>query len=78
MEAYQIQPPDILVILQVCSEVQLIHEFENEGKRVLPGGINPGERHENIVTVSEATARQRFLEKPLRVTFSKQTHRGSV
>jgi len=75
MEAYQIQPPDILVIPQVRSEVQSVHEFEKEGERVLPGGINPGEWHENIVTVGEATACQRrFLEQPLRVTFSKQTH----
>jgi len=74
MEAYQIQPPDILVILQVCSEVQLIREFENEGERVLLGGINTGEWHENIVTVGETTACQRhFLKQPLRVTFNKQT-----
>lgn len=68
MKAYQIQPPDVLITLQVRSEVQLIHEFENEGEWALPGGIYPGEWHENIVTVGEATACQRFLEQPLRVT----------
>ena len=78
MEAYQLQPPDILVILQVRFEVQLIHEFEDEGERVLMGGINPGERQENIVAVGEATVCQRLLEQPLRIPFSKQTHCGNT
>jgi hypothetical protein len=46
VETYQFQPPGILVIPQVSSEVLVIHEFENEGKRVLPGGINPDKLHE--------------------------------
>ena len=72
MELYQIQPPDVLVILQIPAEVLVIYEPEDEGERVLPGGINPDEWHENLVIVTEATACQRFLEQPLRVTFSKQ------
>ena len=72
MKAYQFQPPDILVILQVSPEVLVIHKSENEGKWVLPGGINPDEWHESLDIVAEAAACQHFLEQPLRITFSKQ------
>jgi len=72
MEAHQFQPPDILGILQVLSEVLVVHKPENEGKRVLPGGIDPDEWHENLDIMVEAAACQHFLEQPLRVTFSKQ------
>jgi len=54
------------------------HEFENEGKWVFLGRINPDERHENFATVTEVTVCQCFLEQPLRVKLSKQNKCGSV
>ena len=72
MESYQLQPGDILVVLQIISEVLAIHKFENEGKRVFPSGINPNERYETLGVVIEATACQGFLVQPLSVTFSEQ------
>ena len=43
METYQPQPLDVLVVPQILSEVVVIHEFKNESKWVIPGGIDPNE-----------------------------------
>ena len=72
VETYQSQPPGVLVIPQIPSEVLVTHEFENQGKWVFLGRINPDKRHENVVIIVEVTACQRFLEQPLQVTLSKQ------
>jgi hypothetical protein len=60
VKTYQFQSPDILVVPQIPSEVLAIHEFENEGKRVFSGGINPDERYEILVHVAETAAYQHF------------------
>ena len=72
MESYQLQPGNILVVLQIISEVLAIHKFENEGKRMFRSGINPNERYETPGILVETTARQDFLVQPLPVTFSEQ------
>lgn len=72
METHQLQSSNVLIIPQVPSEVQMVHKFENEAKRVFPSRIDPNERHEILVVVVEATVYQCFLVQPLRVTFSEQ------
>ena len=69
---YQLHPPDIRVVSQMLSEVQLIHKLENKGEWVFTSRIDPNEWYKNVVVVVETAACQRFLEQPLRVTFSKQ------
>ena len=65
MEAYQLWPPDTLVVSQISSEVQMIHEFENESKRVFPSGIDANERYETPTVIVEVATCQRFLVQPL-------------
>ena len=50
----------------------MVHEFENKGEWMLPGRIDPDERHETLVIVVEATACQCFLVQPLWGRFSEQ------
>ena len=68
--AYQLQPPNALVVPQTPSEVKTIHECENEGKWVFLSRINANERHETLATVVETAACQCFLVQPLPVAFS--------
>ena len=62
---HKFTPPNILVVPQVLSEVQIIHEFEDEGQGMLGCGVHSDKWHD--VPVLEATACQRFLVEPLRV-----------
>ena len=54
----------------------MVHEFENEAEWVLPGRIDPDERHETFVIVVEETACQCFLVQPLQGRFSEQGSLG--
>ena len=65
MKAYQLELPDVAVISEILSEVEVFHELKNERKWVLPSGINPDERH--YMMVREASAYQHFMAKPLSV-----------
>ena len=66
-KTYQLPPPDIAVVSEVLSEVGVFHELEDEGKWMLPSGINPDERHHALV--GETSAHQRFMAKPLMVGY---------
>jgi len=65
VRAHNPTPPDILVVPQVLSEVQIIHEFEDEGQRMLGGGVHSDKLRN--VPVLETTACQCFLVEPLRI-----------
>jgi len=49
----------------------MIHELENEGKRVILSRINPNEWHETLVVVEKAACQCFFIE-PLQVTSCEQ------
>ena len=70
--AYNLTPPDILVVPQIFSKVQIIHEFEDEGQRVLGGGVYPDKRHD--VSVLETTACQCFSVEPLGIDTQSTGH----
>lgn len=61
--AHKLTPPDILVVSQILSEVQIIHESEDEGQRVLGGGVYSDKRHD--VPILETTASQCLFIEPL-------------
>ena len=68
-EAYQVHPPGVSVVSQIYSEVQMVHELENEGKWVFLGGINANKWYKTLSTVVKAAACQRFLVQSLPATF---------
>jgi len=71
-ETYQLHSPDVWVVPQTLSEVQLTHKVKNESERVFVSGIDPNEWYKDIVVVVETTARRCFLIQPLRVTLNGQ------
>jgi hypothetical protein len=61
--AYQFKPPDVPVVPQIISEVEMIHQFKNESQRMLGGRIHPDERDD--VLAPETTTRRRLFVEPL-------------
>ena len=60
----------VLVVFQIISEIKMVHELENEAKRVFKSGVNPSEQRKALVAVVEVAARQRFIIQSLRVTLN--------
>ena len=71
-KTYQLHSPDVPVVPQTLSEVQLVHKIKDESERVFASGIDPNEWYKNIATVIETTARRCFFVQPLRVTLNGQ------
>jgi len=63
IQAYKFTPPDIFIILQILSEVEMLHVLESESQWILGGGVHSDERHN--VLVHETTACQRFSVESL-------------
>ena len=64
-EAHKLTPPDILVVSQILSEIKVVHEFKNESKWVLCGGIHSDKWCD--IPVLKTTTRQRLVTEPLQM-----------
>jgi len=49
MKTYQFDPPDVTIVSEIFSEVEVFHELKNESKWMLPSGINPDEWHHMFI-----------------------------
>jgi len=43
MKTYQLEPPDLAVVSEIFSEVQVFHELKYESEWVFLSGIDPDE-----------------------------------
>jgi hypothetical protein len=72
LEAYKPAPVGILFVPQILSEVLLIHELENESKRMFGGRVHSDKR--DNVLVPETATRQCFFVEPLTIDFQSMGH----
>jgi hypothetical protein len=64
-DKYQSQPAHIGFILQVLSEVEVVHVLVDEPERVLLGRVHPHERHCVYIPVAKEIACADFVTEPL-------------
>ena len=65
MKTNQVELADIVVVSEVLSQVEVVHELKDQSERVLSSGINPDEWYH--MSVGEASAYQHFVVKPLSI-----------
>jgi len=65
MRTYQLPPPDITVVSEILSEIEVFHELKYESERVLLCRVYPNEWYHALSR--ETSVRQCFMAKPLSV-----------
>jgi len=63
VRAHKFTPPGILVVPQILSEIEVIHELEDESQWVLGGGVHSDKW--NDIPVLETTTRQCLIAESL-------------
>ena len=64
---YQFKSPGILIVPQILSEIEVVHEFKNKSRWMLGTRIYTDKRYD--VRAPETATRQRFFVEPLPTGF---------
>jgi hypothetical protein len=65
LDRYKFQPAYVGFILEVLSEVEIVHVLVDESERVLLGRVHPHERHCVYISVAKEITYANFVTEPL-------------